>query len=202
MYAKVLENLKGKLVSELKQRNEILAKIQLRQVETVEIRKEVNELMVKSRLISEEDVQQIMADYKDTTPDLPEETPVNEDKMVAKLANIIKTSKKKVKVKKKKSGNQSGVPSSKNTFNSRRKGQASPAKESSVDKSFAKSEVSKQSLGDKSGKHTFTSISHNVISISITIICRSKFGLYRFRETFCIKTRDQAQYHGRQEAGD
>lgn len=124
MYAKILEKLRAKLVTQIKERNDIISKIEQRQTDTVEIRKEVNELMVKSKLLSEEDAKQVMADYKDATPDLPPQIAVNEDKMVWKLNSIIKTSKKKIKVKKNKPSSGNEVPTTKNAFNLRRKGAA------------------------------------------------------------------------------
>jgi hypothetical protein len=97
MYAKILEDLKKQLVDAMKEKNQIVNNIRDKQVETVEIRKEVNELMVKSRLIPESELQYLHQDTDESLKELPEETIVSEDMHVAKISAIIKSSKKKMK---------------------------------------------------------------------------------------------------------
>ena len=138
-YAKILENLRAKLVGTMKDHNEVISKIREKQVQTVEIREEVNELMVKSRLISEEDAQQSLQDTKDKIVDLPEELVINEDKTVAKLSGIIKSSKKKVKVHKVQSKEHKehvDVPTTKNAFSLRKNAVEEKSKDPSLNTSF------------------------------------------------------------------
>lgn len=97
MYAKVLEDLKTKLVTALKEKNEIVHKIRERHSQTNEKRKEVNELMVKSKLISEADAGKFEQENDESLKDLPEEEIVSEDTLVSKLSAVIKSSKNKKK---------------------------------------------------------------------------------------------------------
>lgn len=102
MYMKVLGDLKTKLVSELKEKNEIVHKIRERHFQTNEKRKEVNELMVKSKLISEADVGKFDQENDESLKDLPEEELASEDTLISKLTTVIKSSKNKKKSKTKK----------------------------------------------------------------------------------------------------
>lgn len=138
-YAKVLDKMRNKLVTVMKERNEVISKIREKQIQTVEIREEVNELMVKSRLISEEDAKMSLQDTKDKVVDLPEELVIDQDKIVAKLNGIIKSSKKKVKVHKihsKDHKETTDIPTTKNAFNLRKNAVEEKTKEPSLNSSF------------------------------------------------------------------
>jgi len=105
MYAKTLEHLKTKLVQTLKEKNEIVEGLKDRQEKTIEIRKDVNELMIKSRLMSEKDAEIALQDSKNSITKFPEESSIKEDKIMNKLNSIIRSSKKKSKANKIHNGN-------------------------------------------------------------------------------------------------
>jgi hypothetical protein len=138
-YAKVLDKMRIKLVGIMKERNDVISKIRDKQIQTVEIRGEVNELMVKSRLISEEDAKKSLQDTKDKVVDLPEELIINQDKIVAKLNGIVKSSKKKVvanKVPSKKPTHNSDIPTTDKAFTRAPKVVKEGNKESPPDASY------------------------------------------------------------------
>jgi len=105
MYAKTLEHLKTKLIQTLKEKNEIVEGLKDRQEKTIEIRKDVNELMIKSRLMSEKDAEIALQDSKNSITKFPEESSIKEDKIMNKLNSIIRSSKKKSKANKIHNGN-------------------------------------------------------------------------------------------------
>jgi hypothetical protein len=138
-YAKILDKMRIKLVGIMKERNDVISKIRDKQIQTVEIRGEVNELMVKSRIISEEDAKKALQDTKDKVVDLPEELIINQDKIVAKLNGIVKSSKKKVvvnKVPSKKSTHNSDIPTTEKAFTRAPKVAKERNKESPPDASY------------------------------------------------------------------
>jgi hypothetical protein len=138
-YAKVLDKMRIKLVGIMKERNDVISKIRDKQIQTVEIRGEVNELMVKSRLISEEDAKKSLQDTKDKVVDLPEELIINQDKIVAKLNGIVKSSKKKAvanKVPSKKPTHNSDIPTTDKAFTRAPKVVKEGNKESPPDASY------------------------------------------------------------------
>lgn len=98
MYSKVLDDLRQKLVTLLKEKNDIVQNIKEKQVQTTEKRKEFKELMIKSKLISESDAEKFDQDNEDS--ELPEETSINQDELVSKLNSVIKKSKKAVTIRK------------------------------------------------------------------------------------------------------
>lgn len=57
--------------------------------------------MVKSKLISEEDIQHLNDDTDETLKDLPEETLASQDEVIMKINNVLKGSKKKAKLNRK-----------------------------------------------------------------------------------------------------
>lgn len=120
MYGKVLEDLRNKLVKSMKEKNEVIQKIRDREVETITIRQEVKELMLKSKLITEDEAKNY--DYTNDT-EYPEEVLVSQDSTIAKLNTIVKNSKKKVSIKKSRTGRNKSkdVPTTKNALNLRRK---------------------------------------------------------------------------------
>ena len=91
MYAKVLEELKKKLTNITEDRNDIVSRLSERQDKTIEIRKEVDELLVKSGMISEKRTTEPI------TNEIPPEIDIEEDYLINQLNSIIGKSKRKVK---------------------------------------------------------------------------------------------------------
>jgi len=93
-YIKKLNDLKHKLVKALEEQNEVTQRIRERQGQTMEKRKEVNDLMVKCHLILESDVIPQNVEEDETLKDLPEEIEIQQDDLIAKITSVIKPSKK------------------------------------------------------------------------------------------------------------
>lgn len=77
----------------MQEKNEIVHKIRLAHSQTIEKRKEVNDLKLKSKLISENEVNKQFEDADETLMELPEEIKIEEDEIIAKLSEITKSSK-------------------------------------------------------------------------------------------------------------
>ena len=85
--------------------------------------------MVKSKLISEEDIQHQNEEIDETLKDLPEEALVSQDDAIIKINGILKSSKKKAKLSKNQSDTEHGrnmsevekkIPTTKNALNLRK----------------------------------------------------------------------------------
>ena len=94
MYVKKLYDLKNKLISAYNAQNEVTAQLKSRHEENQAKRADVNELMVKSRLVEEADLDVMKKDTDPTPHDLPEEIDTKSDKLLSKLNSITKHHKK------------------------------------------------------------------------------------------------------------
>jgi hypothetical protein len=137
MYSKKLEELKVKLESSLQEKNNIVQQIKIRHDQTIEKRKEVNDLMVTSKLVSEDEADKQNQTVDETLNDLPESIAVDEDEIICKLSNVLKRNKKSSKLSKaihnatpskrnvalsSRDPQTTKVPTTKNAFNLRKKG--------------------------------------------------------------------------------
>lgn len=86
---KKLEELKQKLKDDLKTQNDAVTNIKLRQDQIVEKRKEVNELMLKSKLISDSDAGKLNETADETLGEMPDDIDVENDEMIAKISKIL-----------------------------------------------------------------------------------------------------------------
>ena len=86
--------MRTKLIKAVNEHNEVTFNIKERQEQTKDKRKEVNELMVKCRLISEEDIQEQSEEVDSTLNDLPEEIMIEQDKLIGKINALSKGSKR------------------------------------------------------------------------------------------------------------
>lgn len=137
MYSKKLEELNEKLKGLLQERNSCIEKIRLRHDQTIEKRQEVNDLMLKSKLISEDELEQQKELQNDKLEDLPTALEVDDDEVVIKIQGALKR-KNKARAKLNKTSNPSlnhkrnletfeknkkptNVPTTKNAFSIKQK---------------------------------------------------------------------------------
>mmetsp|Transcript_12762 Transcript_12762/g.12782 ORF Transcript_12762/g.12782 Transcript_12762/m.12782 type:complete len:301 (-) Transcript_12762:11-913(-) len=129
IYARKLFKHKTKLAELLEERNDIINRIKERQNKTIEIREKANELMIKSKFITEKDAERTLQESIKSIQDLPEELDIKKNKMMNKLDAIIKSTRKKNRVArsttKKINSPEPQIPSTKNAFALRQKGQLS-----------------------------------------------------------------------------
>ena len=83
-YCKKLNGLHEKLKKLLEGQNYAVANIKTRQGQIGEKRKEVNELMVKLKLISEDDLEKLNETPDDTVSELPEHIEIDNVKEISK----------------------------------------------------------------------------------------------------------------------
>lgn len=96
--ANKLSDLKETLVKELKEQNRVISTIKVKHEATIEKRKEVNELMVKSKLITADDLEKLEQQNPDETlGELPPEIEIKQDETIRKLNGVLKHAKKRVK---------------------------------------------------------------------------------------------------------
>lgn len=94
LYLKKLTDLKAQLVQALESQNDVVRRIKDRDEQTRDKRKEVNELMVKCKLILEEDIQQEHEEADESIKDLPEEVDIETDPLVNKINTALSRHKK------------------------------------------------------------------------------------------------------------
>lgn len=95
--ARRLEELKAQLEEVLKDKNEAIAHLKVRQNQVMEKRQEASDLMVKSRMISEQDAERTIEEFKNKTHELPDQVDISKDKIINKLDTIIKSTRKRKK---------------------------------------------------------------------------------------------------------
>uniref|UniRef100_A0A7S3NB84 Uncharacterized protein n=1 Tax=Euplotes harpa TaxID=151035 RepID=A0A7S3NB84_9SPIT len=91
--------------------------------------------MVKSKLISEEDLHKLSEDTDETMSSLPEETLISQDNLIAKISGILKSNKRSKLSKRtsdvtntvRESETEPNVPTTKNAFNIRKNVAKEPA---------------------------------------------------------------------------
>lgn len=91
IYSKKLADLKQKLVQAIEAQNEVVTNIRARQDQTSDKRKEVNELMVKCKLIMESDVQQEKDEGDETLKDLPVIIEPRQEELIGVINSIVKS---------------------------------------------------------------------------------------------------------------
>lgn len=91
IYSKKLADLKQKLVQAIEAQNEVVTNIRARQDQTSDKRKEVNELMVKCKLIMESDVQQEKDEGDETLKDLPVIIEPRQEELIGVINSLVKS---------------------------------------------------------------------------------------------------------------
>ena len=93
-----LNDLRQRLITAMQEKNLIIDKIKIIYPQISDKRKEVNELMVKSKLVNEEETTNQKENPDETMNELPAPFNIDADETVAKLNDILKTTSIKSKL--------------------------------------------------------------------------------------------------------
>lgn len=94
MYNNKLGDLKTKLEGLLQGKNDSIERIQMIQKQVVEKRKEANELMVKSKMTSQDEISKQNETLDETINEIPPLEPVDEDPMILKMKEMLSSGRK------------------------------------------------------------------------------------------------------------
>jgi hypothetical protein len=89
IYFKKLEELKQKLEGILTEKNDSLSLIKIRHEQTIEKRKEVNDLKLKSKLVTAEELEQQNENAEEILGEIPPATIIEEDPTILKLNDVL-----------------------------------------------------------------------------------------------------------------
>lgn len=89
MYFKKFEELKLKLEKILTEKNDSLSMIKIRHEQTIEKRKEVNDLKLKSKLVTAEELEQQNENTEEILGEIPPATIIEEDPTIIKLNDVL-----------------------------------------------------------------------------------------------------------------
>ena len=119
MYFKKLEELKQKLEGILTEKNDSLSMIKIRHEQTIEKRKEVNDLKLKSKLVTPEELEQQNENTEEILGEIPPATVIEEDATIIKLNDVLGTLKKSGNYRSSASvrGSKVKIPTTGNAFN-------------------------------------------------------------------------------------
>lgn len=98
VYGKKLNDLRQRLVNAMQEKNSIVDKIKVIYPQITDKRKEVNELMVKSKLVNEDEKAKQSENPDETLNELPAPVNIDADETVAQLNEVIKTTSVKSKL--------------------------------------------------------------------------------------------------------